>query len=103
MLKHAANRKYAEGTFMTRWIGAAILAASLTCYGSAAISAAATAPNPDAPKAGDPAARHGNSRQVHTAARPVSQPTYYDRPNGYRPYPYALPAPFFLGIAFEPW
>jgi hypothetical protein len=88
---------------MTRWIGAAILAAILTCNGSAAISAAAAAPNPDAPKAGDPAARRGNSHHARYVARPVPPPTYYDRPNDYRPYPYVLPAPFFLGIAFEPW
>jgi hypothetical protein len=103
MLVRVAIRKYAEGTFMTRWIGAAILAASLTCNGSAAISATAAAQNPDAPKAGDPAARRGNIHHVRAAARPVSPPTYYDRPNDYRPYPYVLPAPFFLGIAFEPW
>jgi hypothetical protein len=27
---------------------------------------------------------------------------YYDRPVYYRPYPYQLPAPFFLGLAFAP-
>jgi hypothetical protein len=34
--------------------------------------------------------------------RAAYQPQYYGRPTYYRPYPYDLPAPFFLGLAFGP-
>jgi len=88
---------------MTRWIGAVLLAASLTCHGPVAINPAAAAQNPEPPKTGDPGARRGSSHHVRYAARPTSRPTYYDRPDDYRPYPDGLPAPFFLGLAFEPW
>jgi hypothetical protein len=31
-----------------------------------------------------------------------SLPSYYARPVYYRPYPYAMPVPFFLGFGFVP-
>ena len=33
----------------------------------------------------------------------VAPPTYFARPYYYRPYPYALPAPFFLGFGYLPY
>ena len=31
------------------------------------------------------------------------QPTYFARPYYYAPYPYGVPAPFFLGFAYLPY
>jgi hypothetical protein len=45
-------------------------------------------------------ARH--QRDHRYGDRPAYQPRYYARPTYYRPYPYDLPAPFFLGLAFGP-
>jgi hypothetical protein len=93
---------------MTRWIGAALLAATLMFGGSAAIGTAAAAPlqaavqQPGASDATDLSAR----RRVHCrhyANRSYDRPYYYDRPTYYRPYPYAVPVPFFLGFGFGPW
>jgi hypothetical protein len=36
------------------------------------------------------------------ADRTYTQPHYDDRPDYYRPYPYVLPVPFFLGFGFRP-
>jgi hypothetical protein len=92
---------------MTRWIGAAMLAATLMFGGSAAIDTAAAASlqaavqQPGASDATDLSAR----RRVHDrryANRSYDRPYYYDRPTYYRPYPYAVPVPFFLGFGFGP-
>ena len=88
---------------MTRWIGAVVLAACLTCSGAIAVNPAVAAQNPGAPKAAGPTARRGSSHHARFASRPPARPVYYDRPDDYRPYPYALPTPFFLGLGFEPW
>jgi hypothetical protein len=48
----------------------------------------------------DLGARRRSDRRY--AYRPAFQPYYYDRPTYYRPYPYAVPAPFFLGFAYGP-
>ena len=36
-------------------------------------------------------------------ARYPSYPTYFARPSYYRPYPYSVPAPFFLGFGYLPY
>jgi hypothetical protein len=99
----------ASGSFaMTQWIGAAILALTLTFGGSAAINSAAAAPlrttlqKPRASDATDLSARRRIRPAPRYAYRPYVQPRYYDRPDYYRPYPYALPVPFFLGFGFGP-
>jgi hypothetical protein len=46
---------------------------------------------------------NGRHRHDHRYVdRPADRPHYYARPTFYRPYPYDLPAPFFLGLAFGP-
>jgi hypothetical protein len=93
---------------MTRSIGAALLAAALLFAGSTALDAAAAAApqaevqKPQPRQATDLSARRRNPHPVRYAYRPASQPTYYDRPSDYRPYPYAAPLPFFLGFGFLP-
>jgi hypothetical protein len=88
---------------MMRWIGAMVLAFTLTFSGSAAIhSAAAQAivQKPQASKPTDLSARHRTPRY---ADRRYDRPVYDDRPEYYRPYPHVLPAPFPLGLGFGPW
>ena len=92
---------------MTRWIGAAMLAITLTFAGPTAIhSAAAATPEAAARQAAgktDISARRRLRHPARYAYRAYAPPQYYDRPDYYRPYPYALPVPFFLGIGFGPW
>ena len=40
-------------------------------------------------------------RQEDVAVAPICDGYYNDRPVAYRPYPYALPAPFPFGIGFD--
>jgi hypothetical protein len=85
-------------------IGAALLALFAICDASAVVNAAeassqATPPKHQVRKATDIGAR----RLRHDYAVVRGDDGYYeDRPVYYRPYPYALPAPFFLGLAFSP-
>jgi hypothetical protein len=94
---------------MTRWIGAAMLAATLMFGGSAAIDTAAAASlqaavqRPGASDATDISARRRVRQYRRYAYRSYDRPYYYDRPTYYRPYPYAVPVPFFLGFGFGPW
>jgi hypothetical protein len=94
---------------MTRWIGAASLALALMSGGATAIHPAAAATleaavqNPETSKATDFSARRRVRHPMRYAERTGDRFYYYDRPTVYRPYPYALPAPFFLGLAFGPW
>jgi hypothetical protein len=91
---------------MTRWIGAGVLTLALMFGGSAAIAPAVAAQSavqtPQPRQAPDLNARHGAAHPARYADRPQVQPYYYDRPSYYRPYPYALPLPFFLGFGFQP-
>jgi hypothetical protein len=93
-------------TFMTRWIGAAVLAFTLMFSGSAAIHSAAAASRQaavqkqEASQATDLSARRRIRRYAY---RPHYRPTYDDRPEYYRPYPYVVPAPFPFGLGFGPW
>jgi len=94
-----------EESFMTRSIGAAILALTLMLGGSAAFSPAAGAPlqtalrEPHAWKATDLSARRRYRHHYRYAYRPYYRPYYYDRPY------YYAPAPFFpfLGLGYGPW
>lgn len=91
---------------MRMWIGMALVAAGLgiaapAMAGSAGLvqGKAQAATRSDAT---DPGARRVHRRHV---ARPSVQPypVYYARPVYYRPYPYGVPAPFFLGFAYLPY
>ncbi len=89
---------------MTRSIGAIILGVTLMFGGSVAIDLAAarsyaTLQKPQIREAADLSARQRIRHPARYAYRAYAQPHYYDRPDDYRPYPYALPAPFFLGLA----
>jgi hypothetical protein len=93
---------------MTRWIGAAILGATLIFGGLATIDpvaaqSRAAVQKPQAGEATDFSARRRARHVMRYADRVVVQPRYYDRPDYYRPYPYVLPVPFFLGFGFGPW
>ena len=48
-------------------------------------------------------ARRTHRGYVYRPATTPYYPTYYARPTHYRPYPYGVPAPFFLGFAYLPF
>jgi hypothetical protein len=84
-------------------IGVAIVAVALAFSAPAAIAGTKPAPRAKAtatPDATDLGARRVVRRYPAYAAYP---PSYFARPYYYRPYPYALPAPFFLGFAYLPY
>ena len=96
---------------MTRWIGIAAGAAALALLTSASATAAATVKPQGtkqqrlAPSVTDVGAQRRYRRH---AVRPYSygrpyQRYYYARPTYYRPYPYAVPAPFVFGFGFGPY
>jgi hypothetical protein len=99
----------AEEPFMTRWIGAVILGAAMMLGGLAAIAPAVAAESrvavqyPQAGEATDLSARRRIRHAARYAYPAYIQPRYEDRPDYYRPYPYVLPVPFFLGFGFGPW
>jgi hypothetical protein len=95
-------------------IGAAFVAGALVFVGPAAIDPAAAA----SPQMNGQAARSSGATDFSAQRyrrtfgygyghRPVYrqpyQPTYYARPTYYRPYPYAVPAPFVFGFGFGPY
>ena len=87
-------------------IGAAALAFVAMVDVSTSVNAAdassqATPPKHQVRKAADIGARRHDRRHDDAVAR-GDDGYYEDRPVDYRPYPYALPAPFFLGLAFSP-
>ena len=87
-------------------IGVAVLALGAMFDASAPVNAAdalsqATPPKHQMRKATDPGARRRDRRYAGVVAR-GDEGYYYDRPVYYRPYPYPVPAPFFLGFAFAP-
>ena len=99
---------------MKTWIGkvriGAAIAVSLAVGGPIATASAAAAfstptmQTADARRSVDFNARRnhrrGDRHDYRTYARP--QPRYFARPYYYRPYPYAVPAPFTFGFAFSP-
>ena len=90
---------------MTRRIGAAVVAVSLTFGGSAAITFALASPSPAAAqqpraeKAADFSARRRTRHHDRYAYR-AYYPTYYERPYYYAPLPYV---PFNFGYGVGPW
>jgi hypothetical protein len=98
-------------SFMKKWIGAAILAATLMFAGPATIRSVAASPSvgasaAHASKATDLSARR-HYRHYHRYGyrryyRPY-YPSYYGRPYYYQPYPYYAPPPFTFGFGFGPW
>lgn len=48
-------------------------------------------------------ARRAQRGYVYRPATLPYYPAYYARPAYYRPYPYGVPAPFFLGFAYLPY
>jgi hypothetical protein len=93
--------------FKMRSIGAALLALFAICDASAVVNAAetssqATPPKHQVGKATDIGVRRHDRRHDDAIAR-GDDGYYADRPVYYRPYPYALPAPFPFGIGFDPW
>ena len=89
---------------MAKWIGAAILAATLMFGGSVAINSAAAAPLQTAvqKQTGEATSLSAGRRIRHhhrTIYQPRYQAYYYDRPV------YYAPAPFFpfLGLGYGPW
>jgi hypothetical protein len=87
-------------SFRTISLRVAILALGLAAVGSAGVHAADAARNFDARNTGDLAARRHDRHFSRYVDR--SLPSYYARPVYYRPYPYAVPLPFFLGFGFAP-
>jgi hypothetical protein len=109
---------------MTKWFGPVVLALALIFAISAIESAAAgtslmalrqQATSQQAisqqsisqqaiSDATDIGSRRQHRRLLHgDATGPNYRPTYYDRPQYYRPYPYNVPAPFVFGFGFGPW
>jgi hypothetical protein len=87
-------------SFRTISIGAVILALGLVAVGSTAVDAADAVRSFDGRNAGGSTARRHNRHFGGYVDR--SPPLYYARPVYYRPYPYAVPAPFLLGFGFAP-
>jgi hypothetical protein len=88
---------------MKAWIGVALVAAAQAFSAPAAIAATGTAPQSKAAVASnatDPGARRIHRRHP---ASPAYVPTYFARPYYYRPYPYDVPVPFFLGFGYLPY
>lgn len=86
---------------MARWIALAAVAIALAAGLPRAFAAhTATIPEASAGIAVFDVRRHGRARDVE---RPAVRhdPRYYARPVYYRPYPYAVAAPFVLG--YGPW
>jgi hypothetical protein len=54
-------------------------------------------------EATDAGPRHRTRHVQRYADRGYDPPVYDDRPVYYRPYPYVVPVPFFLGLGFGPW
>lgn len=90
---------------MMRCIGVTVLALTLMSGSSAATAASlqAAVREPHALTSTDLSARRRVRHPAQYVYRPQVQPAYYDRPTYYRPYPYALPVPFFLGFGFGGW
>ena len=93
---------------MKIWIGSVVIAAGLVLLGPMAIGDATAADSlaeiqvMDASKATDLSTRRRERHHTRYANQARYRPYYEDRPNYYRPYPYAAPVPFFLGFGFGP-
>jgi hypothetical protein len=103
---------------MSKWFGLVVLALA-PIFAISAIEAAAAGTSQAALRqqptsqpatsqqaisdATDIGSRRQHRRLLHRdATGPYYHPTYYDRPQYYRPYPYNVPAPFVFGFGFGP-
>ena len=94
-------------TVMRVWISVALVAAGLAMAAPAvAGSAGVVRAKPQAAvesQSTDISARRVHRGYVYRPAAQPYYPAYYARPVTYRPYPYGVPAPFFLGFAYLPF
>jgi hypothetical protein len=97
----------AEEVVMKAWMVVAFVAAALAL--SAPTASAGNKSGPQA-KAATADATDFSARRVYRRypsypayARYPSYPAYYARPYYYRPYPYGVPVPFFLGFGYLPY
>jgi hypothetical protein len=93
---------------MTQWIGAALLALTLTFGGLATIRPAAATPlqaamqKPEMRKATEFSARSRPKHRAPHATRQDDRPSYYDRPYYYAPAPF-VPFNFGYGLGLGRW
>ena len=95
---------------MKTWIGAGIVTVAVAvslAFGGPIATASPSKPTmqmADAQRATDFSARRYHRRHDRHGYPDLyrPQPRYYARPYYYRPYPYAVPAPFTFGFAFGP-
>jgi hypothetical protein len=95
----------AEEAIMNIWMGVALVASALAFSAPAAVAGTSTAPGAKA--AATSGATDSRARRIFRD-RPAyagypNSPTYFARPYYYRPYPYGVPVPFFLGFAYLPY
>jgi hypothetical protein len=95
----------AEEAVMKVWIGVVVVAVALAF--SAPVAVAGTSTTPWAKVAATSGATDLRARRIFRD-RPAyagypNSPTYFARPFYYRPYPYGVPVPFFLGFAYLPY
>ena len=89
---------------MKIWIVATLVVAALAFSAPAAVAGTNTAPRTKA--VATSTATDVHARRIfrdHPAYVRYSSPTYFARPYYYAPYPYGVPAPFFLGFAYLPY
>jgi len=91
---------------MKALMGAALVALALAAGAPAALGATKRVPQAQTVtrEATDVSSRrsHRGYPIYRTFARSENDPVYFARPYYYRPYPYSVPAPFFLGFAYLP-
>jgi hypothetical protein len=96
-----------EEAVMKAWIGVSLVAAALAFASPAAFAETKAAPKAKTAAFGvtDFGARRVYRRYpaYPAYARYPSYPAYYARPYYYRPYPYGVPVPFFLGFGYLPY
>ena len=93
---------------MKIWMGAALVAGALVLGAPAAVAGTEATPQMKARTAS--VATDATRRRLFRRypaypayARYPSYTTYYARPYYYRPYPYTVPVPFFLGFGYLPY
>ncbi|WP_129269896.1 hypothetical protein [Bradyrhizobium betae] len=91
---------FAAEVVMAKWIALAVVVGLAAASPRASAAPRATKPEASAGTAVFDARRHP---RYDDFARPAARhdPRYYVRPVYYRPYPYAVPAPFVFG--YGPW
>ena len=94
-----------EEAIVNIWIGVTLVASALAFSGPAA--AAGTNATPRAKATATSGAADLRARRIFID-RPAyagypNSPIYFARPYYYRPYPYGVPVPFFLGFAYLPY